>query len=221
MLYRPMVFRRAFTWLARALVAILLLAAAVGIWLAFGQIDGVEVCPHSFQLRSFSYWRPPLSPLAFGKTVSVSDEFAIALSLTGTFSPDAHQRWDLVRDNYSAQAAQRDLSARYLADHFRRSAPGPEFRWVQWSRDNPACAARLWPWVSRLAVDDLYVVLPQLFHYVDLADTTDPTAFEREIQRLIVADVRAIRDDAVALGQTDRVLVLDALLAHYQSLVVK
>ncbi len=218
-----MVFRRAFTWFARVLVALLLLVAAVGVWLALGQIEGVEVCPHTFQLRYFSYWRPPLSPLGFGKTVSVSDEFAIALSLTGTFTPTAtnQQRWDLVRDNYSAAGPQRDLGARYLADHFRRAAPGGDSHWVQWSRDHQACAAVFWPWVSRLAVDELYIVLPELFQYAELADTSDSVAFERQLGQFVLGEVRAIRDDAVALGQTARVLQLDTLLTHYQSLVVK
>jgi hypothetical protein len=218
-----MVFRRVFTWLARVLVALLLLVAAVGVWLAMGQIEGVEVCPHSFQLRYFSYWRPPLSPLGFGKTVSVSDEFAIALSLTGTFAPapTRQNRWDLVRDNYSGDGPQSDLGARYLADHFRRSASGPEFHWVQWSRDHQACATRFWPWISRLAVDELYIVLPELFHYAELADTSDDVAFERQLSQLVLDEVRAIRDDALAVGQTSRAQQLDSLLTHYESLAVK
>lgn len=218
-----MVFRRVFTWLARILVALLLLVAAVGVWLAMGQIEGVEVCPHTFQLRYFSYWEPPLSPLGFGKTVSVSDEFAIALSLTGAFAPapTSQNRWDLVRDNYSTDWPQRDLGARYLADHFRRSGPGADFYWVQWSRDHLACAARFWPWIRRLAVDELYVVLPELFHYAELADTSDGLAFERRLGQLVLDEVRAIRDDAAALGQTGRVQQLDSLLIHYESLAVK
>lgn len=214
-------FRSVLTWLARGLTALLLLFVAIGVWLALGHIEGQEICPHTFRIRTFSYWQPPFSPLGFGKTVAVSDEFATALSLSGTFTPGAHQRWDLVRDNYSGRDPQRDLAARYLADHFRRTAPGVEFHWVEWSRAYPASATRFWPWISRLAGDDLYVVLPELFHYAELAASTDPVAFERDLGHLVLADMRAIRDDAVAWGQPDRVLQLETLLAHYESLLVK
>jgi len=216
-----MVLRRTFYWIPRLLSALLLVAVVVGIWLALGYIEGEEVCPDTFEIRTFSYWHPPLAPVGFGKSITGSDEFAVALSLTGTFIPGSHRRWDLVRDNHSRSGPQTDLGARYLADQFQRPGFTPAFSWVEWSAGRQTLAARFWPWVSRLAGDQLYIVLPELFLFAEHAAATDPDTFERDLGRLVLSDVRALREDAVALGQTDRVQRLDSILRRYESLIIQ
>ena len=72
-----MVLRRSFTWLTRVFTAVLLLAVAVSVWLAMGYMEGREICPDTFRLRSFYYWQPPFSPGGFGRTVQGDDHFSI------------------------------------------------------------------------------------------------------------------------------------------------
>jgi hypothetical protein len=60
-----------------------------------------------------------------------------------------------------------------------------------------------------------------LFYYAEFSEFTDPVAFEQGLIDLIVTDVQALRDDALAQGLTDDAQQLEVCLAHCESLQVK
>lgn len=185
------------------------------VWGLYGWVIGDEICPHTFQQRRFEYWQPMFFSKGVGKTESPRDEFSIALGLTGTMPTQIHQRWDLVRDNYSSSLS-RDLEARFLAELLDRRSDSGEFYWVEWSAANVEQAKRFWPLVSRLAVDRFYVILPDLFLLISVAPSELPAGeLELKLTQLIERQLVALRQEAVAASLDAEVRRLDQALLDY------
>ncbi|MDP1561404.1 MAG: hypothetical protein Q8M16_08405 [Pirellulaceae bacterium] len=189
--------------------------ALLVVWWLYGWVIGDEICPHSFQQRRFEYWQPMFFSKGVWKTESQRDAFPIALGLTGAMPTQIHQRWDLVRDNYTSSLS-RDLEARFLAELLDRRSESGEFYWVEWSAANVEQAKRFWPLVSRLAVDRFYVIQPDLFLLISIAPPELPAAeLEILLTRLIQRQLAELRQEAVAAGLDADVRRLDQALLDY------
>ncbi len=204
------------------LLWILLVVAAAGIlslllfvfWSGSGLITGTEISPHSFQIREFQYWHPWGLSKGLGKRETVRDEFAVALGLTGTMPAQPAGRWDLVSDNRSGPW-NRDLEARFLATLLQRRAPSGDFYWVEWSSANVESAKRFWPLVSRLAVDRLYLLIPDLFAFADNQHESSAEEFEAGLITIVRRQLLDMRADAAAGSVDAEVQRLDQALLDY------
>lgn len=185
------------------------------VWYATGWISGEEFCPHNFQMRRFTYWQPRFYSKGYYKTEEYNITFAAELMATGTLPTSSQERWDLVNDNYS-NPLNREFEARFLADLLNRRSSSGDLFWVAWSSDNVELAKRFWPLVSRLAVDRLYLVIPEVFS-VPIRATPDlsPAAFERRLLEVTQRQLRAVRDEAAAAGLTEDVARYDQAIVDF------
>lgn len=167
------------------------------IWSSLGWISGSEISPHTFQVRRFNYWQPWGMSKGIAKQETMDDAFSVALGLTGTAPAQTASRWDLVSDRLASQW-NRDLEARFLAKPLERRADSGEFFWVEWSNDHVDSAKRLWPLVSRVAVDRFYLIIPELFAFAESAPDLSPEEFESRLYEIIQRQLRELRADAAA-----------------------
>lgn len=185
------------------------------VWSSYGWISGTEISPHTFQLRSFSYWQPWGVSKGVAKRETMDDTFSVALGLTGTAPVQIPSRWDLVSDNQSSQW-NRDLEARFLAEPLERRATSGEFFWVEWSTNNVASAKRFWPLVSRVAVDRFYLIVPDLFAFAESAQDLSPEDFESRLYEIVQRQLRELRADATATpGSEAEVQRIDKALLDF------
>jgi len=198
----------------------LLLAGVLGVvWVSMGFVVGREICPHTFQFRQFRYWQPTFFSRGIYKVETLDDTFSIALSLTDTFAATTQQRWDLAHDNHTSRLS-RDLEAGLLAGLLDEKT-GPEYDWVTWSTAHPELAKRFWPLVSRLAVDRLYVILPELFSLAlawDGASAEGPSPadhFERRLREIVLEELRWMLEEAQLVGDQELEKRLAVALGEY------
>jgi hypothetical protein len=211
------VFPRILWFLVPAFFGLIVSLVLLVVWASYGYVDGEEICPHTFQRRHFAYWQPSFISKGLGKTETSHDEFSVALALTGTMPKLAHQRWDLVSDNYTSPLS-RDLEARFLAEVLDRRAESGEYFWVEWSAANVELAKRLWPLVSQLAAERFYLIVPELFMLTSVVPTDlSPAEFELRLREVIQRHLTSLREEAVAAGWSEEVQRLDQALLNYKT----
>ncbi len=211
------VFPRILWFLVPAFFGLIVSLVLLVVWASYGYIHGEEICPHTFQRRHFSYWQPSFVSKGLGKTETSHDEFSVALALTGTMPKQVHQRWDLVSDNYTSPWS-RDLEANFLAEVLDRRAESGEYFWVEWSAANVELAKRLWPLVSQLAAERLYVIVPELFMLTSVMPPDLPPAeFELRLREVVLRHLTALREEAVAADWSDEIQRLDQALLNFKT----
>jgi hypothetical protein len=186
------------------------------VWFVNGMVNGVEICPHTFQKREFSYWQPTFFSKGWSKTEHPRDEFSFALGTTGTMPVQTNHRWDLVSDNHT-NVWSLDLEARFLSDLLERRTAEGNFYWVEWSTAHVEQAKRFWPLVSRLAVDRWYVLIPELFDLASgLPSDLAAREFEGQLLQIVLRELTALREEAVAGGSESEVKKIDQALKDYE-----
>ncbi len=183
-------------------------------WIFLGFIGGSELCPHTFKTRDFGYWQPAFFTLGINKVEKENDQFAISLELTGVLKPEPHVRWDLIEDNFTSRMS-RDQEAKFLTDVIFRRSASAEFAWVEWTIAHPDQAARLWPWVRRLAVDRLYVITPELFFQAKAAEHLPPDEFEAILSKTIHRELQWLSREAIDAGRYEDQERFDLALIDY------
>lgn len=148
----------------------------------FGGVHGVEINPHSFARRSYSFYEVPIirwqvRGIRRDDVASVVVDFLEQQKyLPATkVAPDV---WHIVigtRGMRPPTLGDADILVRYLET---RTAEN-NHQWVEWSEKNPKLAAPLWKAVSRLAQDELYIYIPALFEKAFAA--TDPVQFQKQL----------------------------------------
>ncbi len=164
--------------------------AAVGVvslaTLWFGAVHGVELNPYTLARRSYFFYEIPLIRWQV-RGIKREDVSSITVDfLEGEkYVPPAKGApnvWHVVTGYRGVRAVtigDADILVRYL-----EAQDGDDYHiWVKWSEEHPKLAKVFWPAVSRLAQEEEYVHIPELF---DLAvAATDPVVLQASLNRKI------------------------------------
>jgi hypothetical protein len=167
-------------WLARLLAVAALLLAGAGLLVVaiagFGNVVGQEFAPGTFQRRSFVYYQIPLlriqiSPVFRDNITSPLERYVSKQGFTAGPSKQA-SRWVIVRAVFAGSrrwSGDSEILCKYLD---QRDQDG-DYAWLKWSKEHPELAKCLWPKIAQAAQQDLYVMVPALFHLADTATDSD------------------------------------------------
>ena len=142
----------------------LLLVILCTMWI--GGVQGEEFSPDTFQRRRFSYFELPLLRVQVTPIdrIDITNSLEKHLTANGFIAPQnaASPQWDLVTVSSSSEVAE-EGDALALCNYLDAvDSNGGNF-WLQWTKDNDAKAKVLWPEAARLARQQLYILLPDLF----------------------------------------------------------
>lgn len=177
-------------WLVWTGWSVLGVLAAVGVvslaTLWFGAVYGVELNPYTLARRSYLLYEIPLIrwQVRGVKREDVSSLLADHLEAQKYVPPakTAPNVWHLVTGNRglrSATIGDADILVRYL-----EAMDGDDYHiWMKWSEQHPQLAKIFWPAVSRLAQEEEYVHIPELFDIA--AGASDPVALQSSLNRKI------------------------------------
>ena len=168
----------------------------------FGWVEGEEFSAQSFQRRLFSYYEIPVVGLQLTAVERVGnngdfENFLIAQRHVSV-PKNPQDRWDLcwaTRAGSEAVYGDSQILCRYLdaADDTDAEI------WMEWSTEYPAAAKELWSVVTRLAEQELYILVPEMFSIAQ-AEPDVATAKTRYVETLTrryveLADSRQQLDD--------------------------
>ncbi|MEX2176175.1 MAG: hypothetical protein WD872_17570 [Pirellulaceae bacterium] len=173
-------------WIGWALWSVLGLAFAACLvtfaTLQFGAVHGVELNPYTFARRSYSFYEVPLIRWQVRgiRREDVASDAVAFLDQQKYVAPAkaAPGVWHVVTASRGIRPpaeGDAEILVRYLDARDAQNNP----LWVQWSKEHPKLAGTFWPAVSRLAQEDLYVFVPDLFELA--AGATDPLRFQTEL----------------------------------------
>ena len=194
--------RRGWHWL---LVIAGGLLAMVVIVLAFGQVDGYEFSPQTFQQRHFTYYRIPL----LGIQVSDVDRRAgasvgpiAAVRRAGFFvSTQDQPRWDVVETTLQGFRGDAGFLCGYLNQD---DMTGKGLRWQVWTDDHPHLAAVFWKAVITMARDQAYLGTTQLFDYAtSMPDGITVEQFDAQLCQLAVKVYEKLAQHSRDLGDLE------------------
>ena len=189
---------RATRWSLSILFAVLGVGAlaAVGVWitLSFGGVSGIELCPQTFERRSFDYYEVPLVGWQVTKVTRITltgdtEKHLVKNKLLPT-SPGGKTTWHIVR----AQRGRRSWTgdAGILVNYFEAEDSAGNPIWLEWTTANPQLAAVLWPAISQLAVDGLYVYVPEVIALAAPAqDAQDAGTFPAQLDQQLATAYHA------------------------------
>jgi hypothetical protein len=165
-----------------------LVALSLGTFLTlwFGGVHGVEINPYTFARRSYSFYEIPLigwqvRGIRREDVASTSVDF---LSQQKYVAPakGAPNVWHIVAGTRGVSAqviGDADILVRYL-----EAQDAEDYHvYVKWSEKNPNLAKLFWPAVSRLAQEEQYLFIPDLFELAESA--TDPVAFQAALNKKV------------------------------------
>lgn len=183
-------------------------------WLQ-GSVSGSEFSPRNFQAREFHYWEIPLvhlqvSPIKRHGSGSVLTRYLTSARLIDSKSENSTRSQDLTNDPWHLVRWSRSgrlisqADAELLVSHLE----GPlADQWHQWSKDHPEQAKVLWSVVQRLALRELYVLIPDLF--VLAQSSQQPAELAANLARFIeirVAEIAADLHETGNSGLADQLL---------------
>jgi tetratricopeptide (TPR) repeat protein len=174
-------------WTGWSLLGLLAGAALLGlVILWFGSVWGVELNPYTLARRSYLFYEIPLIHLQV-RGIKREDVGSIAVDTLQnqkyvTAAKGAPDVWHVVtgyRGWRRVTLGDADILVRYLD-----AQDGDNYHlWVKWSEQNPKLAKVFWPAVSRLAQEEQYVHIPELFDLAEAA--TDPIALQASLNRKV------------------------------------
>ena len=183
----------------------------------FGTVNGEEFSPDTFDRRTFRYLEVPLiglqvQPIKRQITTNPLVTYLQTNKLLGTQSKAP--QWDLVNVQRSGDWSDTDASilCRYL-DAKQAAVDGGDFYWLHWTKQNKPAANVLWPIVSRLARQRMYVLLPDVFAAANRL--TDATRLQQSIKNTLrdaYLDLASIQQD---LKEHDVACQLLSEACHY------
>ncbi len=197
---------------------ILLLCVVVIVYgvLWFGTVNGEEFSPDSFRRRTFSYIQLPLfgaqiTPIRHTDTTNDLEKYLSAEKLYPK-ADKSNSRWDLVHGSQGVTSRTQG-DARILTQYLDTfNAEGDEV-WLKWSEDNAELAKILWPAVAKVARDELYSFVPELFV---LARTTESAVqLQDSIDQALADKYMLTAETFEALGEEEVAAELFAQAAQY------
>ncbi|MCP4888420.1 MAG: hypothetical protein P1U77_12350 [Rubripirellula sp.] len=200
----------------RWFVGIAFLAVMVVIFFvirAQGYVEGVEFSPTHFQQRQFSFYEIPLihSQITPIRRTSATPRTATYVRQSGliptAFGPPTD--WHLVSISWGLSAS-KPADAQLLVDQLELSTGSSDY-WRDWSKDHPQHAKVFWPVIQKLAIRELYVLMPPLFEIAqnDQSAADFDAAINEQLQRdyfQLIQDMREAKKPDLA-----RELLVEAL----------
>ncbi len=177
-----------------------------------GYVEGVEFSPTHFQKRNFSFYEIPLihSQITPIIRTSATPRTATYVRQTGLI-PAAYgpTDWHLVSISWGLSAS-KPADAQLLVDQLELQAGSSDY-WRDWSKDHPQQAKIFWPTIQKLAIRELYMLMPPLFEIAQndqSAEDLDKAIKERlqEDYFQLIQDMRGANKPELA-----RELLLEAL----------
>ncbi len=177
--------------------------------LMFGHVGGEEFSPQRFSRRSFSYYQIPLLriqiwPVRVAKISNkASSDLAKYLRTNKLLGNSNGQppRWDLVSMIQIGGGSYRG-DALVLTSYLQQPGATGTESWLSWSKNNPKLAQELWPVVARMARENMYVTIPNLFEAARLAESKEQLA--AEIRRVVVSELSQFADAERKRGDVAR-----------------
>lgn len=130
-----------------------------------GYVQGVEFSPTHFQQREFSFYEIPLihSQITPIKRTSTTPRTATYVRQNGLIpaSFGAPTVWHLASISWGLSAST-PADAQLLVDQLELGASSSDY-WRSWSKDHPQQAKVFWPIIQKLAIRELYMLMPPLF----------------------------------------------------------
>ena len=177
-------------WLVWTVWSVLGVLAAVGLvslaTLWFGAVHGVELNPYSLARRSYFFYEIPVIRWQV-RGIKREDVGSILIDHLekekylppAKAAPDV---WHVVTGNRGMRQVtigDADILVRYLEAQDSNNY----HLWMKWSEEHPKLAKVFWPAVSRLAQEEQYVHIPELFELASAA--TDPVALQSSLNRML------------------------------------
>jgi len=171
-----------------------------------GHVVGQEFSPTHFRQRHFDFYEIPLlhwqiTPIRRRTTTPETARFVRQRAFVRT-APGTPTTWHLVSISRGVTGSTPG-DAELLTTQLGMIAEGGQPYWKRWSQDHPGRAKVLWPVIQRLAIRELYVLMPPLLELAqfdrtpaELAATVD-ASLRREYGEL-VRDMQAANRDALA-----------------------
>jgi hypothetical protein len=152
----------------------------------FGAVYGEEFSPNTFQRRRFSYYEIPLihlqiTPISREDYSNTLEKQLVDEKLVLSGEPN-HARWDLVWARQGAQSPSHG-DASILCAYLDARGEHHNLRWKSWTDENPQLAEILWATVRRLADQQLYLLVPDVFGLAGQA--TEPSSFQQAVSELL------------------------------------
>ena len=179
-------------WIVLSLVGLLVGALVLLVCsFLFGTITGEEFSPDTFDRRVFSYIEIPLVHLQIWPVHRVSstkslESHLVSNKLVPTTSPPK-PRWDLVRMT-NIEPGSDKCDARILCKYFDSQNDSSKSWWLDWTEKHPDLAKVLWPAVAKVAQQQLYIFVPDMFELARTA--TDAKQFQTELDLLLAKKYR-------------------------------
>ncbi len=197
---------------------ILLLSGVVIVYgvLWFGTVNGEEFSPDSFKRRTFRYIQLPLfgaqiTPIRHTDTTNDLEKYLSNETLYPKSKKTA-TRWDLVRGS-SGVGSHTQGDARILTQYLDTfNAEGDEV-WLKWSEDNTELAKVLWPAVAKVARDELYSFVPELFVLARTAES--PVELQDSIDQTLANKYLLTAETFEELGDEELAAELYAQALHH------
>jgi hypothetical protein len=171
-------------WSLLGVLAAVSLGTFLTLW--FGGVHGVEINPHTFARRSYSFYEIPLlrwqvRGIRREDVASTSVDFLAQQKYVAP-TKGAPNVWHIVAGTRGVSApviGDADILVRYL-----EAQDAEDYHvYVKWSEKNPNLAKLFWPAVSRLAQEEEYLFIPDLFELAESA--TDPVAFQTALNKKV------------------------------------
>jgi hypothetical protein len=178
-------------WLSYALWGTLgTLAAALLVFVAtlwFGGVHGTEFSPQTFERRSYSFYELPLvgiqvTAVRHEDLTGIAETFLTSNNYVTVAPAGGPQDWHIIIGSRGTKLLRKG-DANILMQYLDSKDSAEYHRWVKWSEDNPKLAKVFWPAVQRLAKDDLYIFVPDLFELAKRMD--DSVKLQAALDKLV------------------------------------
>jgi len=179
--------------------ALIVAAVLVLMTLIFGQVNGEEFSPDTFERRRYHYFQIPI--LRFQVTGMKRKNMGIEMADTvedhasNVDSTATIKNWDLVLSRRVGSTVWLG-DAKILCDLLSTTGNSKRgFLWESWSEKYPHLADRFWPVVADTAQAGSYILLPDLFELAEEAGFDSAHGVDEE-EDVTAAKTKDVDDDA-------------------------
>ena len=176
-----------------------------------GRVRGVEFAPTHFQQREFRFYEIPLihlqiTPIRRSANTPKTANYLRVNALVNT-QPGQPSSWHLVTLSRGLTGST-PADAQLLTNQLSLESGGDDY-WRKWSVDHPQQAKVLWPIVQKLAIRELYLLLPPLFEIAQVPQSA--VELQARLESRLQADYAALIED---LRESNRNALADDILAE-------
>lgn len=207
-------------WTTVLTALMVLITLTLVVWI-FGGVSGQEFSPQRFTMRNFRYYQLPLIrvqiwPVALRRVRGERDEmakFVRSRRWVGSTSAE-NERWDIITmEEVGRNQIRGDASI--LTNYLTQPGAVGTDSWLDWSRKNTQIAARLWPLAARLAHEEMYELIPDVFDAARTAASAED--FDATVREQLAASMKAMADAERVANNEERATRLASLAEELDS----